>query len=101
MDMRLIIPIEKAVEVKKELKVPPLNPHYGRKTRPETLERARLLLNLTLHQAVIISSALPQWNNILKRVRESRIKNVSELYAYRFRTFYIEESKQLIVVRVK
>jgi len=90
-----------AVEVKKELKVPPLHPHYGRKTRPETLERARLLLNLTLHQAVIISSALPQWNNILKRVRESRIKNVSELYAYRFRTFYIEESKQLIVVRVK
>src|SRR5882672_10150991 len=104
MDMRLIIPIEKAVEaveVKKELKVPHLHQHYGRKTRQETLERAILLLNLTLHQAVIISSALPQLNNILKRVRESRIKNVSELYEYQFRTFYIEESKQLIVVRVK
>jgi len=63
MDMRLIIPIEKAVEaveVKKELKVPPLHPHYGRKTRPETLERARLLLNLTLHQQ---SSSLPLFLN--------------------------------------
>jgi len=77
MDMRLIIPIEKAVEaveVKKELKVPPLHPHYGRKTRPETLERARLLLNLTLHQAVIISSALPQWNNILKREEKAELR---------------------------
>jgi len=47
MDMRLIYTNRKAVEaveVKKELKVPPLHPHYGRKTRPETLERARLFL---------------------------------------------------------
>jgi len=63
MDMRLIIPIEKAVEaveVKKELKVPPLHPHYGRKTRPETLERARLLLNLL---SIKQSSSLPLFLN--------------------------------------
>jgi len=68
MDMRLIIPIEKAVEaveVKKELKVPPcIHIMEERQDRKLWKEQDFFLILLSIKQ-FIISSALPQWNNIL------------------------------------